>query len=79
MALPAPPASLASKPLPAVPVLLLAGDRDLSTPLPWAEREARLAPRGRLVVVHGAGHGVGLRSTGGEGRSALTEFLQRQR
>jgi pimeloyl-ACP methyl ester carboxylesterase len=76
--LPLPPAGLASKPLPAVPVLLLAGDRDLSTPLPWAEREARLAPRGRLVIVHGFGHGIGLRSTGGAGRRALTDFLQRQ-
>lgn len=73
---PLPPASLASKPLPPVPVLLLAGDRDLSTPLPWAEREARLAPRGRLVIVHGSGHGIGLRSTGRAGRRALTKFLQ---
>jgi pimeloyl-ACP methyl ester carboxylesterase len=79
MDLPVPPASLASKQLPPVPVLLLAGDRDLSTPLPWAEREARLAPRGRLVIVHGAGHGVGLRSAGGAGRQALTSFLQQRR
>jgi pimeloyl-ACP methyl ester carboxylesterase len=52
-AAPPPPADL-----PPVPVLLLAGDRDLSTPLEWARREAAHAPRGRLVVVHGNGHGV---------------------
>ena len=34
-----------------VPVLLLAGERDLSTPLAWAQAEAKLAPRGRLVIV----------------------------
>ena len=28
-----------------MPVLLLAGDRDLSTPLPWAQEQARLTPR----------------------------------
>jgi len=44
--------------LPDVPVLLLAGDRDLSTPLEWARRAAGRAPRGRLVIVKGAGHGV---------------------
>jgi pimeloyl-ACP methyl ester carboxylesterase len=44
--------------LPRVPVLLLAGDRDLSTPLEWARRAAARAPRGRLLVVEGAGHGV---------------------
>ena len=37
--------------LPAVPTLLLAGDRDLSTPLEWARQEAALAPRGTLIVV----------------------------
>ena len=40
------------KKLPAVPVLLLAGDHDLSTPLEWARQEAALAPRGNLVVIH---------------------------
>lgn len=42
--------------LPAVPTLLLAGDRDLSTPLAWARSELRHAPHGRLVVLHGSGH-----------------------
>ena len=39
-------------------MLLLAGDRDLSTPLEWAKRAAARAPGGRLIVVKGAGHGV---------------------
>jgi pimeloyl-ACP methyl ester carboxylesterase len=63
--------------LPDVPVLLLAGDRDLSTPLPWAQGEARRAPGGRLVVVRGAGHGVQLRAKDRAGRAALARFLQR--
>jgi pimeloyl-ACP methyl ester carboxylesterase len=46
------------KDLPDVPVLLLAGTLDLSTPLEWAQRAAARAPGGKLVVVEGAGHGV---------------------
>jgi pimeloyl-ACP methyl ester carboxylesterase len=63
--------------LPKVPVLLLAGDRDLSTPLAWAQAEARHAPDGRLVVVHGAGHSTQLRTKTSAGRRALAGFLQR--
>jgi pimeloyl-ACP methyl ester carboxylesterase len=44
--------------LPPVPVLLLAGDRDLSTPLEWARQEAAMAPVHRLMVVPGDGHSV---------------------
>ncbi|HET6551186.1 MAG TPA: alpha/beta fold hydrolase [Solirubrobacter sp.] len=44
--------------LPPVPTLLLAGDRDLSTPMEWAKSAARHAPRGRLIVVHDNGHDV---------------------
>jgi len=62
--------------LPDVPVLLLAGDRDLSTPLAWARAEATHAPRGRLVVVHGAGHSVQTRARNPAVRAALTRFLQ---
>jgi pimeloyl-ACP methyl ester carboxylesterase len=62
--------------LPAVPVLLLAGDRDLSTPLAWAREEAARAPRGRLVVARGRGRGV-LRQLGrGRVRRAVVRFLQ---
>ena len=39
-----------------VPTLLVNGDHDLSTPLPWARQELAKAPQGKLVVVPGAGH-----------------------
>ena len=71
---PAPPAPRTGD-LPPVPTLLLAGDRDLSTPLPWAREQAAHTPRGRLVVVHGAGHSVQSRAPGGEGRRAVQRFL----
>jgi pimeloyl-ACP methyl ester carboxylesterase len=64
------------KRLPAIPVLLLNGDRDLSTPLAWAQREARVAPQGRLVVVPGSGHSVQLRSANVAARAAVAEFLR---
>jgi pimeloyl-ACP methyl ester carboxylesterase len=70
---PVPAAPLAQGDLPDVPTLLLAGTHDLSTPLEWAQREARHAPDGRLVVVPGAGHGVV--GHGGRGVAALREFL----
>jgi pimeloyl-ACP methyl ester carboxylesterase len=69
---PSPPP--ASK-LPSVPVLLVNGDHDLSTPLEWAREEARLAPRGRLVVVHGASHSIQSRERGNVGRAAVASFL----
>lgn len=71
---PAPPAP-ATGDLPPVPTLLLAGDRDLSTPLPWAREQAAHTPNGRLVVVRGAGHSVQSRAPGGEGRRAVQRFL----
>ena len=71
---PAPPAPHMGD-LPPVPTLLLAGDRDLSTPLPWAREQAAHTPQGRLVVVHGAGHSVQSRAPGGEGRRAAQRFL----
>jgi len=71
---PASRARLGSK-LPPVPVLLVNGDHDLSTPLEWAREEARLAPRGKLVVVHGASHSVQSREQGGAGRAAVQAFL----
>ena len=52
------PGGQAGLELPDVPTLLLAGDKDLSTPLEWAQRTARRAPSGRLIIVKGAGHGV---------------------
>jgi pimeloyl-ACP methyl ester carboxylesterase len=57
------------------PTLLLAGTRDLSTPLEWARQEARLTPNGRLVVVAGAGHSIQSRDASGRGIQALADFL----
>ncbi|TDD93627.1 alpha/beta fold hydrolase [Actinomadura rubrisoli] len=61
--------------LPPVPVLLLNGDRDLSTPLEWAREALGLAPRGRLVVVKGAAHSIQNRERGTQGRDAVYTFL----
>lgn len=70
---PTAPARLSrARDLPAVPVLLLGGGRDLSTPLAWAQAEAARAPRGHLVVVPGAGHGVYRTAAGVR---AVREFL----
>ena len=71
---PAPPAPRDAD-LPPVPTLLVAGDRDLSTPLPWAREQAAHAPRGRLVVVAGAGHSVQSRAPVGRGRREVERFL----
>jgi pimeloyl-ACP methyl ester carboxylesterase len=64
----------AGRDLPAVPVLLLAGDRDLSTPLPWAQQEAAHAPRGHLVIIPGSGHST-QSSNAPMARSTVTAFL----
>jgi pimeloyl-ACP methyl ester carboxylesterase len=62
--------------LPAVPVLLLAGERDLSTPLAWAREEAMHAPSGHLLVVPRAGHSVQTRSRDPVMLHALDRFLR---
>jgi len=67
-----------SRELPPVPVLLLAGERDLSTPLAWAREEAAKAPDGRLVIVPGAGHSIQTRAHSFTMRSTLTRFLAGQ-
>ena len=61
--------------LPGVPVLFLAGDRDLSAPVESVRGEAARAPGGRLVVVRGAGHVVTARP--GRGREVVRDFLLR--
>jgi pimeloyl-ACP methyl ester carboxylesterase len=71
---PAPPAPRTSD-LPPVPTLLLAGGRDLSTPLPWAREQAAHTPQGKLIVVPDSGHSVQSRAPGGEGRRAVARFL----
>jgi pimeloyl-ACP methyl ester carboxylesterase len=73
-ATPAPPPPRTGD-LPAVPTLLLAGDRDLSTPLPWAREQAAHTPNGKLVVVAGAGHSVQSRAPEAAGRRAVQRFL----
>ncbi|HEY7633162.1 MAG TPA: alpha/beta fold hydrolase [Thermoleophilaceae bacterium] len=62
--------------LPRLPVLLLAGERDLSTPLEWAQDEARAAPEGKLVVARRSGHSVQLRGKDPAARAALIRFMQ---
>jgi pimeloyl-ACP methyl ester carboxylesterase len=69
------PGSNPSSRLPNVPVLLLNGDHDLSTPLEWAQEEARQAPQGKLVVVPGASHSIQNRERGHAGRDAVIAFL----
>ena len=71
---PAPEAGIHSA-LPRIPVLLLAGDHDLSTPLEWARQEAASAPLGQLVIVPGAAHSIQNREPGTQGRAAVYAFL----
>ncbi len=72
---PAVPGGTPAARLPAVPVLLFAGERDLSTPLAWARAEVATAPDGRLLAVAGAGHSVQLRARDPRVRGTLTRFL----
>ena len=61
--------------LPRIPVLLLAGGHDLSTPLAGARAQAALAPDGHLFVVPAAGHSVQNRAAGDPAQAELTRFL----
>jgi pimeloyl-ACP methyl ester carboxylesterase len=61
--------------LPAVPVLLLAGTYDLSTPLADDLAEAEHAPDGRLVTFPAAGHSVQSRAAGNPAVPVLERFL----
>ncbi|MFI8103957.1 alpha/beta fold hydrolase [Streptomyces sp. NPDC086023] len=56
-------------------MLLLAGDRDLSTPVQWAREPAATTPRAEPVVVPRAGHSTQSRSD--EGAAAAQRFLLR--
>ncbi|NUS53805.1 MAG: alpha/beta hydrolase [Streptomycetaceae bacterium] len=56
-----------------MPVLLINGDRDLSTPLPWAQQQAARTPQGRLVVIAGMGHSIQGRNPDGD--AAVQAFL----
>jgi hypothetical protein len=55
---PAGGAAFEAGPLPDVPVLVLAGDEDLRTPVAAGAETAARFPRGRLLVVPGVGHAV---------------------
>jgi pimeloyl-ACP methyl ester carboxylesterase len=73
---PAPPAAAPPRAdLPRVPVLLLAGGRDLSTPLVGAYAEAAHAPQGRLFVAPTAGHSVQNRAAGNPAQATVGQFL----
>ena len=72
---PAVPDGAPAEQLPPVPILVLAGERDLSTPLAWARAEAGLAPRGQLLEVPGVGHSVQLRARDPSVRLRLARFL----
>jgi pimeloyl-ACP methyl ester carboxylesterase len=61
--------------LPPVPALLVVGDHDLSTPLPWAREQAAHTPNGRLLVVKGSGHSVQSPGRPPAGRRAVRRFL----
>ncbi|MFG2111871.1 alpha/beta hydrolase [Streptomyces sp. NPDC048718] len=61
--------------LPGVPVLLLGGSRDLSTPVEWLDEQKRMTPRARVVVVPGVAHSVQSRAADDRGRQAVYDFL----
>lgn len=56
-------------------MLLLAGGRDLSTPLAGARAEAAHAPDGRLFAVPAAGHSVQNRAAGNPAQAEVARFL----
>jgi pimeloyl-ACP methyl ester carboxylesterase len=56
-----------------MPVLLITGDRDLSTPLEWAVEQAARIPHGKLVVIPGMGHSIQGRNADGD--QAVRTFL----
>ncbi|MEV1329726.1 alpha/beta hydrolase [Micromonospora costi] len=56
-----------------MPVLLINGDRDLSTPLEWAVEQAARTPRGKLVTIAGMGHSIQGRNPVGD--QAVRDFL----
>jgi len=72
---PPPPATST---LPNVPVLLLAGEHDLSTPIEDARRQAARTPSARLVELPGMGHSTLLADPTGCAVGALARFLERR-
>ncbi|MFD7593687.1 alpha/beta fold hydrolase [Kitasatospora sp. NPDC059812] len=70
-----PPAPSEHRKLPDVPVLLLGGDRDLSTPYEVLYQQAELAHDPQIVIVLGAAHSVQNRAANPAGRQAVYDFL----
>jgi pimeloyl-ACP methyl ester carboxylesterase len=54
---------------------MVEGNHDLSTQLTWARQQLALTPRGKLVIVPGAGHSVQSRAARDVGRRAVARFL----
>ncbi|MER7767556.1 alpha/beta fold hydrolase [Kitasatospora sp. NPDC096140] len=73
-----PPTPSAHRKLPDVPVLLLGGDRDLSTPNEWLYQQAASAHDPQIVIVPGAAHSVQTRAANPVGRQAVYDFLLKQ-
>jgi pimeloyl-ACP methyl ester carboxylesterase len=61
--------------LPPIPMLLLAGDHDLITPLAWTQHEASYVPHAHLVIIPGSGHITQNTGNGPASRTAVTQFL----
>ncbi|GAB7185984.1 hypothetical protein ATKI12_5815 [Kitasatospora sp. Ki12] len=72
---PVPPTPPAHRKLPNVPVLLLGGDRDLSTPYEWLYQQAKSTHKPQIVIVPGAAHSVQTRAADPAGRQAVYDFL----
>ncbi|MEV6103168.1 alpha/beta fold hydrolase [Streptomyces sp. NPDC051940] len=75
-ATPAPALPAEARRLPGVPVLLLAGDRDLSTPVEWLYDQQKLTPHAQVAIIPGAAHSVQSRATTDAGREAVFAFLR---
>lgn len=76
---PVPPAARPAPPgtkLPHVPILIMAGGRDLSTPIEEDRAELALAPGARLFYVPAAGHSVQSRAAGDPAVATLARFLR---
>ena len=58
----------------AAPTLVVRGTRDRIVPQAWAERAARLLPRGRFAVIPGAAHAINF-SYPREFKAAMLPFL----
>lgn len=66
---------IGSGPLPNVPVLAIAGDRDLRTPAADAAAVAARFPQGRVLVVPGVGHSVLGQDLSGCAENAVKTWL----